>query len=410
MLKASYVPIDRAISHFDAAGVTYGLLVPTQTGYKKAIMDATFGFRYFLKTTDIHDFAKQGQGQACKVSVPAYFVYRDKLKPTLASLYRPKTKQGDPRIWFSRLTHYCKPTDLLVVIANDGALYVFNMSDQTLVSSFETPGTFPYDILQDCANELSPIAAELLGKLRKIHAQGFIRGVSHGDTNVGMTLERLLSIPPNAAKAPDYKGIELKASRKLGQQVTDASKRKSGRIPLFTQTPDWQRSPMQAADILRNFGYYNADKKRRQLYCTITNTPNPQGLYLDAGDEVDLWNRAQTSGFCGNVAVWALETLRERMLEKHRETFWIRASSQFTNGIEYLRYDAVRHTRSPNVGNLGNYFDAGMISVDYTLSGRPRGGVRDHGYIFKVASDKFHHLFPLEKVYILEQHGDISEP
>jgi len=162
---------------------------------------------------------------------------------------------------------------------------------------------------------------------------------------------------------------------------------------------------MQAADILNRFGYYNSDKKRRQLYCTILNAPNPQGLYLDASDEVDLWNKARTPDFNGDVAVWALETLRERMLEKHCETFWVWASSQFEDGKEYFRYDVVRHTRSPNVGNLGNYFDAGMITVDYTLHFKPTGSIRDHGYIFKVAGNKFHHLFPLEKVYDL---GDRS--
>lgn len=405
MLKSSNVPIDNAIRYFDAAGVSHGLLVPTPTGYGKSIMDATFGFRYFLKTTGMHDYSTQRQGQSYKVSIPAYFVYQDKLEPTQASLYRPKTKQGDPRIWFYRLTRYCKPTDLLAVIAKTDALYVFNMSDPSLVQSFGIPGAYPHDILQNCANVISPVATELLDKLREIHARGFIRGVSRGDTNVGMTLENLLGISPNAEKTPDYKGIELKASRRLGKKIKDASKLGSRRIQLFTQTPDWTRSPMQAADILNRFGYYNSDKKRRQLYCTILNAPNPQGLYLDASDEVDLWNKARTPDFNGDVAVWALETLRERMLEKHRETFWVRASSQFEDGKEYFRYDVVRHTRSPNVGNLGNYFDAGMITVDYTLHFKPTGSIRDHGYIFKVAGNKFHHLFPLEKVYDL---GDRS--
>lgn len=407
MLRLSNVPIDNAIRYFDAAGVAHGLLVPTPTGYGKSIMDATFGFRYFLKTTGIHDYSTQGQGQACKALVPAYLVYQDKLEPTRASLYRPKTKQGDPRIWFSNLKKYCKPTDLLIVIAKDEVLYVFNMSDPFLVQSFGIPGAYPHDILQDCANVISPIATELLDKLREIHARGFIRGVSHGDTNVGMTLEKLLGIPPNAKKAPDYKGIELKASRQLGRKSKGVSMLGSKKITLFTQTPEWERSPMRAADILRRFGYYNADKKRQQLYCTIANVPNSQGLYLDASDEVDLWNKAQTPNFSGDVAVWALETLRERMLKKHRETFWVQASSRLENGKEFLRYDVVRHTRSPNVANLGNYFDTGIITVDYALHFKPTGRVRDHGYLFRVASNKFHHLFPIEKVYILK---DKSEP
>ena len=107
MLKASNTSVEAAMRLFNGAGITTGLLVPTETGYHKSIMDATLSFRDFLRESGTHEYQEQLQGQENKVVVPAKFVFPDRCIETTASLYRPNTKQGDPRIWFGRLTHYC---------------------------------------------------------------------------------------------------------------------------------------------------------------------------------------------------------------------------------------------------------------------------------------------------------------
>ncbi len=397
MLKAANTSIDDALKLFNGAGVAAGLLVPTATGYKKSIMDATLSVRDFLRESGMHEYSTQKQG--LKRYVPANFVLPDNCVKTTASLYRPETKKGDPRIWFSKLTKYCKPTDLLAMIAHGGELYVFNMSNQDVVQSFGVPGSCPHEILAECAEVMSPEASELLSKLKKIHAQGYVPGVKHGDTDVGMTLENLLGIKPNADKAPDYKGIELKTSRKLGKAVASISKNK--KVTLFTNTPDWKRSKFDASGILKTFGY--VENGRLQLYCTVSNITNPQGLYLDAHNEIDLINKAKTDKYTGDVAVWALDVLKARLAEKHHETFWIQASSRVIDGKEYFQYDFVRHTRKPNTVNLASLFDAGIITLDYAMHIKPSGGVRDHGYLFRTTSDKFPHIFPLERVYDLSK-------
>ena len=397
MLKAANTSIDDALKLFNGAGVATGLLVPTATGYKKSIMDATLSVRDFLRESGMHEYSTQKQG--LRRYVPANFVLPDNCVKTTASLYRPVTKKGDPRIWFSKLTKYCRPTDLLAMIAHGGELYVFNMSNQDVVQSFGVPGSFPHEILAECAEVMSPEASELLSKLKKIHVQGYVPGVKHGDTDVGMTLENLLGIKPNADKAPDYKGIELKTSRKLGKAVASISKNK--KVTLFTNTPDWKRSKFDALGILKTFGY--VENGRLQLYCTVSNITNPQGLYLDAHNEIDLINMAKTDKYTGDVAVWALDVLKARLAEKHHETFWIQASSRVIDGKEYFQYDFVRHTRKPNTVNLASLFDAGIITLDYAMHIKPSGGVRDHGYLFRTTSDKFPHIFPLERVYDLSK-------
>ena len=397
MLKAANTSVDDALKLFNGAGVATGLLVPTVTGYKKSIMDATLSFRDFLHETGVHEYATQKQG--VKEYVPANFVLPDSCVKTKASLYRPVTKKGDPRIWFSKLTRYCNPTDLLAIVAHGGELYVFNMSNQDVVRSFGVPGSYPYEILAECAEIMSPVATELLAKIKKIHAMGFVPGVTHGDTDVGLTLESLLGIKRNSKKTPDYKGIELKSSRKLGKTVTKISKTK--KVTLFANTPDWNRSRFDALGILKTFGY--VESGRLQLYCTVSNKINPQGLYLDAHNEIDLINKAKTRDYVGEVAVWALSVLKSRLAEKHHETFWVQASSRVVRGKEYFQYDFVRHTRKPNTVNIASMFDAGIITLDYAMHLGPKGGVRDHGYLFRTTSDKLPHIFPIERVYDLSK-------
>ena len=269
------------------------------------------------------------------------------------------------------------------------------MSNEEIVKSFGIPGSFPYEIMAACANYISETASELLDKITEIHKMGFVKGVTHGDTNVGRTLETLLGISQNSSKAPDYKGIELKSRRgspKKGSKGVD-------KITLFTNVPDWSRSNFSAKQIIETFGYEG--EHGRQLYCTISNTPNSQGLYLDASDEIDLINKAQTKQYKGDVAVWALSKLKERLNEKHRETFWVYAKSDSVDGSEYFRYDFVKHTRKPNSTNMGSMFDAGILTVDYAMYIKPSGGVRDHGYLFRTSRDNFNQIFPLEKVYDL---------
>jgi hypothetical protein len=122
---------------------------------------------------------------------------------------------------------------------------------------------------------------------------------------------------------------------------------------------------------------------------------------LDAKDEVDLFNKAKTESYTGDVAVWSLEDLKAKFSLKHNETFWVQASSQILDGKEFFQYNLVRHTRKPNVSNLASLIDAGIVTLNYTLSLKPNGAVRDHGYEFRTTSDKFSYLFPLERVYEL---------
>lgn len=399
MLTMADTDLNLFLPTFSELGIDVTFLVPTPNGYKKSIMDATVPVRNFLYSNNIHNYNTQIQGQDYKTIIPTFFVCSDCTINSSASLYRPITKNGDPRIWFYKLKQYCNPCNLLAITTNNNALYVVNLSDPNISNSLLSRG-YVYRLLLNISNAQQKIANELLYKIQQIHNMGFIKTIRNGDSGVGATLEYYLGIKPNCSKEPDYKGIELKASR------TNNFKQKN-RVNLFTQVPDWANSNgMNALKLLNEYGYWSIDKSGQQrfnLYCTVeANNPNPQGLYFDVDYERDLLiNRSLVNGQDNYVVQWNLDTLRSRLLSKHKETFWVKATSKFENNIEYFRYDLVIHTKNPNVSLFGPLIGSRVITMDYTMHLKPNGMVRDHGYIFKIRPQNVNLLFPAPITYQL---------
>lgn len=382
VLAMSDIDINIFLPVFARAGVPVAFLVPTATGYEKSIMDATGPVRTLLKNEGIHDYYEQGQGQENKVIVEAYFVTEQDLIKTEASLYRPCTKNGDPRIWFKGLKKYCSPYNLLALAISEGKIYVFNLSDIDVRSSlFEN--RFVAGLLDEFCAEKESVAQELLYKIQKIHNRGFIPSVTSGDPGVGDTLEDALGIRRNNSRSPDYKGIELKTTR----MTRNGSKRATTRTTLFTRVPD---EGMTYREIVDNYGKWqiprDSEEERFQLYETFrVSRPNSYGLQLevDINDDrlrmLSVGKRAKRY-----ISSWYMENLRKALLLKHHETFWVKATSIMKDGREYFRYDVVLHTKNPNTALLPYLFEEDIITVDLAAHYKPDGKWRDHGVLFKM--------------------------
>ncbi len=76
----------------------------------------------------LHNFGEQEQGQEHKVLLDAVLIDSNSSKKAMVSLYRPATKKGDPRIWFSGLKSFVAPNEILALIALDGKVYVLNLT------------------------------------------------------------------------------------------------------------------------------------------------------------------------------------------------------------------------------------------------------------------------------------------
>jgi len=397
MLGKTDTPIDVVISALSSFRVEAGFLVPTPTGLGKSILDAHEDLRNYLKRAGLHDFDLQDQGPDHKVLLPVNLVTDSGIIGTQASLYRPNTKSGDPRIWISKLNSYSKPWNLIALFESQGQLFAFNASDKNVWQSIYDEKS-PLNIaLKSAGAQFSVIETELLRKLKDIESRGFLPSTTNAANGVGDTLENLLGITRNSRKAPDYKGIELKATRRNTAAQTQRS-------VLFSMVPKWNISALHnGSAILQTYGYLSSATNRVELYVTVKHQPNRQGLFLDIDDKMGLVMNQHTDGTkITPVVSWELKELQDELAKKHKQTFWVKAKNQSLQNREHFHYYEVAATTAPFVSYFGPLVVSNQITMDYTLSVKNRATgtpyTRDHGYLWKIANNSFESLFPPPKL------------
>lgn len=360
----------------------------TDTGLRKNILDAVLPLRTMLANAGVHDYSKQTQGPQNRAEIPAVFLLNDKRLVVRTSLYRPVTKKGDPRIWFSGLGQHANSNDVLAVFAQNNSLYVLNLTQSDIGVRLDKGQTGPdIELLNTLRTTSYSVADELLAKLVKVAALGPLRAVGESDSAVGETVEAALGIRRNPSKRPDYKGIELKSYRQTSLTIEGT------RATLFAQVPDWTLSRFKSsASILDAFGYFRGEVKK--LYCTVSlQSANPQGLQLRVAKDLNQLMEYHRNGHIEDVAIWPLSLLHNRLLTKHRETFWIRAVEEIINGRTHFILKSVKHTRGPSLPQFDGLLEHGLITVDHLIS-RKKGRVKEKGPLFKLPKRNISDLFP----------------
>ena len=372
--------------------VSLTLIEPTETGLKKSIMDATGSVRSYLKKNNFHDYEIQLQGQENKVNIQGLIYGQFKVSKSNISLYRPNTKKGDPRIWLSGLTKHAEANDIIALVCFDKKIHAFNLTRLPIKKLIESVITNPLkELIEEINGRENAISAELLLKLRKIALGGSIPSMVDADTSVGRTLETALGIPINSSKQPDYKGIELKSFRG----------NKGNRKNLFAQVPDWSLSKFKSsAEILDEFGYWREEDFK--LYCTVSSiTKNSQGLSLKIDNDIQQLIENSDKANVGDFVVWTLDKLHQRLLQKHRETFWVEADSIIIDGKEHFQYTKVEHTKRPITSQFDILIDQGIITLDHLIKRNSKGKVVEKGPLFKIKPKGLDLLFPPSEKYEL---------
>ena len=364
----------------------------TATMLKKSIMDAVDPFRKLLSDAGVHDFDSQEQGPDYKIFLPTILIgHTDSGEvvriETTTSLYRPLTKQGDPRLWVRGLKEVAKSGDFMgFALSIDGKLVVANLSFNSALSAVRES---IWSKIRDQLAEINPRGKSLesltyqnlLARLTSIAQGDYLEAIGSGDTAVGRTLENALGIAMNSSRNPDWHGIELKFGRRRPAQ----------RKNLFAQVPDWNLSPITSIrDFLGVFGYHRNGLNR--LNCTVGVTPNSQGLYL----RVDT-SRSVVEELSQNIAfpvalVWTLQKLSERLVEKHSETCWVTVDSKFVNGIEFFKPKLAIHTSSPRTDLIPILISGGQMTVDHMIK-QQGNSVTERGPEWKVTNLGHSQLF-----------------
>ena len=380
----------------------------TSTGLKKSIMDATAPMRAYFKENGIHDYEVQPKGPEFKVVIPTHILAGFKDIPTQTALYRPVTKDGDPRLWIYGLKKTTEADDIHAIIAaGPRELYVIKLTKTDIEKFSETSLAGPIkDLVFNLSFEANAVSQELLTILRE-YRHSWIDTDLTADTAVGRQVEALLGIDMNDSPLPDYKGIELKSFR---------SRRPSIKKNLFCKVPDWDISCLKsAAEIVDKYGYVSQGIKsyRNTLHCK---SPNSQNLrlnmnYPDNLLEIEEDRTIEPDVFkkVADVAVWRLQTLHRCLLTKHHETFWIEVDTRTGDrGQEQFMFNKIEHTRNPIVSQFDILLEQSMITVDLLLgrpkvdliTGKPKKG--GDAVSFKIRKNAANLLFPETVTYLLK--------
>lgn len=377
----------------------------TATGLKKSILDATTPMRTYFKENGVHDYEYQQQGPEHKVKITTHILSCFKDTLTLTSMYRPVTKDGDPRLWISGLNKFTEADDIHAIIAaNPHELFVINITRVNIENQCTTSIANPIqDLIHDLSSYADLVSEELLGRLMDFQ-NIWLDTKLNADTAIGREVETLLGIEMNASREPDYKGIELKSFR---------SQRPSIKKNLFCKVPDWDISKLKSgAEIVEKYGYMSDGVKsyRNTLYCS---KPNSQNLrlnmnYPDNLLEIEEDRRIADDVFkkISDVAVWRLQTLHQCLLTKHHETFWIEVNTRLgENGQEQFMFNKIEHTRNPIVSQFDILLEQSMVTVDLLL-GRPKVDARTGkpkkggaAVSFKIKKSAAGLLFPNSVIY-----------
>lgn len=370
--------------------VKFTLVEITPTGLGKGILDSTAPMRSYFLENGIHNYEEQLQGQEHKQMKNACILTETTNIDTKASFYRPNTKKGDPRMWIYEFGSYTQGNDIHVLFWHENTLYTINITRIDIEKCYNTAIINPMQEILKTINRMgSSVSEELLGRFRAVKDQWFETEVT-ADTGIGRTIESFLGITMNSDKTPDYKGIELKSHRE---------KRSSKKNVLFTQTPDWDISTLKSGrEIVERYGYVNADGFKTYQNTVQCTPPNSNTLFLNVNHLNKLLELQAERQNIEDIAAWRLVKLHQRLLTKHRETFWIEVENTLNDGKEYFRYKQIEHTKNPNIGQFDVLLEQNMITVDLLLC-RPSG----HGdtYSFKIKKKGMPLLFPENVIYVL---------
>lgn len=401
MLAKADMPIETAERLFAPLGLSPAYLAPTSTALAKSIMDATEGVRYMLRATRLHDFDLQHQGPSSKAELAVELHHDGGIATGVATLYRPQTGSGDPRIWISNLGRYVNAGNLIALLPSGPKLLAIVVSAAEVKRQLANPSS----TLRQRLEALSPAAkfqksaADVIADLRDIAKMGWIPAFRTGPTAVGMTLERALGITPNPDQAPDHKGFELKA-KVLPDGVAEAEEAQT-RQTLFAQVPDWTISRMKSSGmIVAHCGYPDSTgTARRRLYCEVSSRkPNSQGLQFKVdhanGHLVEV-QRSQDEET--EIARWQGERLESKLASKHAQTAWVYARERSIAGQREFKYFHLNLTMAPRTRAFLNLLDSGVVSMDHLIKEDLQGQVREKGPLFKMHARDMPLLFPFRE-------------
>lgn len=352
----------------------FTLIRMTATMLEKSIIDASGPLRTILRDNDIVNYDNVLQGTEYKILKDSHVFLNSDIVNMKTSFYRPNTKLGDPRIWIYDFKKYISTGTLIYFTSFQGNLVVIPLitreSLEILCPQY-FGGNDDYLILEELMQRLSIISNQWIKSISPFKSS---------PKDVGETLENCLGISPNSIAQADFKGaIELKCKRAGGGNLDT----------LFSMVPNWDISALKSStDIMLTYGYpSNKYSGFYDLYVTVSNTPNNQGLFLGADDEEQIiYQRSKINGIINEVCSWEYSAVKQKLQEKHPKTAWLVAEEKVINGEIHFNYNQIQLTQRPIFSQFTTLINQGIVTYDWRGRVRTdRTGYKDKGHCYRIS-------------------------
>jgi len=373
-IEEQYIDILDNLTHSEIV-----LIRMTPTMLNKSIIDASHPLRLLLQENLNINFNRMGRGRENGITGELDLLIKGQFETRGISFYRPKTKNGDPRFWISRLHNNINAFDMLLLTVWNNKLYAI-----PLIGCIHYFAKALKEVFFINQNYLPKEVLELQDDIRNIYNNGWVQTRKAGDTGVGYTFESLIGIEANSSKEPDYKGIEIKCSR--GRSSTLQT--------LFAKTPNYADLQNKRRDLVINNGYWDSDRLRYALYITIkASEVNSKGwqLFLDANNE-----KIYVTQHSKMVVYYDYQILKDSLAKKHQKTIFIKAQSTKRGaGIpEQFLYDTAYYCEGSSFTNFIRLLEEGKIGLDFAIHHDPKTGkTRDHGFLWRINKEYISSLF-----------------
>jgi len=360
----------------------FTLIRMTSTMLEKSIIDASGPLRTILKDNDIVNYDNVLQGTESKILKESHVFLNSDIVNMKTSFYRPNTKLGDPRIWIYGFKKDIPSGTLIYFTAFQGNLVVIPLNSRESLDILLRQyfgGNDDYLILEELMQRLSIISKQWIKSVSPFKSS---------PKDVGETLEKCLGISPNSIAQADFKGaIELKCKRAGGGNLDT----------LFSMVPNWDISALKSStDIMLTYGY--PSKKYSgfcDLYVTVGNNPNNQGLFLGADDEEQIiYQRSKSDGIINEVCSWKYSEVKQKLQEKHPKTAWLSAEEKLINGEIHFNYNQIQLTQRPIFSQFTTLINQGIVTYDWRGRVRTdRTEYKDKGHCYRIPPRKRSLLF-----------------
>lgn len=370
----------------------YALIRLSPTMLNKGIIDASYIFRFMLENNNLIKYSKLEEKEYLNVKL----LLGKKICNIRTSFYTANARK-DPRFWLSCLHRYISPNTLIYFTVYNSQLYAF-----PLINIYKSEHEF-CNLLSSISginlDDDIKVLRELTHKLRSIYNNQWVESVSPNKLNpkdAGDTLENKLGIKANSLISADYKGkIELKT--KLDTSTTKDT--------LFSMVPDWDISAISSStDMILTYGYPTNKPIKYpdfiDLYVTVSNTPNNQGLFMtvDYKNELIIQKHKDSLGNEVDVCCWKFEEVKSRLELKHPKTMWIVAEHRELDNKIQFRYSQVELTQNPIFTEFLRLIEEGHITYDWR--GRVKSNrtqYKDKGHCFRIKPKYRNELFGQNK-------------